>query len=114
MEKRLKYEKYNNSNDVIMVDLHNGYTAIAITGLKAENTYTTTLFIKENSIDNWMLCEKTEKLEIESKPQFLNSAILKQIATLYKDRFFDYYIKRYEFEQAAFKVGHELIKERLD
>ena len=51
---RLKYEKFNNSNDVISIDLHNGYTVIAITGFNAENTvYTTTLFLKEKTIDRW-------------------------------------------------------------
>ena len=44
---RLKYEKFNNSNDVITIDLHNGYTVIAITGFNTENkVYTTTLFLR--------------------------------------------------------------------
>ena len=41
---KLKYEKFNNSNDVITIDLHNGYTVIAITGFNIEKVYTTTLF----------------------------------------------------------------------
>ena len=34
---KLKYEKFNNSNDIIIIDLHNGYTVIAITGFNIEN-----------------------------------------------------------------------------
>ena len=43
---RLKYEKFNNSNDVITINLHNGYTVIAVTGFDAENgAYITPLFL---------------------------------------------------------------------
>ena len=41
---KLKYEKINNSNEVITIDLHNGYSVIAITGFDAENkVYITTI-----------------------------------------------------------------------
>ena len=113
---RLKYEKFNNSNDVIMINLHNGYTVIAVTGFNAENgTYTTTLFLKDNTIDTWKLVENAENLEFHANHNTINSAILKQVSTFLQEGFFDYYIDRYEYESKCFDVGNDLAEsERLN
>ena len=113
---RLKYEKFNNSNEVIMIDLHNGYTVIAITGFDAENrVYTATLFLKENTIDTWKLIESAENLEFHANQNTINSAILKQVSTFVEEGFFDYYIQRYEYELKCFDIGNDLIEsERLN
>ena len=113
--KRLKYEKFNNSNDVISIDLHNGYTVIAITGFNIEiKTYTTTLFLKENTIDTWKLIENAENLEFHVNHNTINSAILKQVSTFLQEGFFDYYIQRYEYEMKCFDKGNSIYeKERL-
>ena len=112
---RLKYEKFNNSNDVIMIDLHNGYTVIAITGFNTENrVYTTTLFLKENTIDTWKLIENAENLEFHANHNAINSAILKQVSTFLQEGFFDYYIQRYEYEMKCFDKGNNIYeKERI-
>ena len=112
---RLKYEKFNNSNDVITIDLHNGYTVIAITGFNAENrAYTTTLFLKENTIDTWKLVENAENLEFHANHNAINSAILKQVSTFLQEGFFNYYIQRYEYEMKCFDKGNSIYeKERL-
>ena len=114
--KRLKYEKFNNSNDVISIDLHNGYTVIAITGFNAENkVYTTTLFLKENTIDTWKLIENAENLEFHANQNTINSAILKQVSTFLEEGFFDYYIQRYEYESNCFDIGNGLAEsERIN
>ena len=113
---RLKYEKFNNSNDVIAIDLHNGYTVIAITGFDSENgTYTTTLFLKDNTINTWKLIEKAENLEFHANQNTINSAILKKVSEFLKEGFFDYYIDRYEYESKCFDVGNDLVEsERLN
>ena len=112
---KLKYEKFNNANDVITIDLHNGYTVIAVTGFNAENrVYTTTLFLKENTIDTWKLIENAENLEFHANHNTINSAILKQVSTFLQEGFFDYYIQRYEYEMKCFDRGNVIIeKERL-
>ena len=112
---RLKYEKFNNSNDVIMIDLHNGYTVIAVTGFDVENkVYTTTLFLKENTIDTWKLIENAENLEFHANHNAINSAILKQVSTFLQEGFFNYYIQRYEYEMKCFDKGNSIYeKERL-
>ena len=112
---RLKYEKFNNSNDVIMIDLHNGYTVIAVTGFDIENrVYTTTLYLKENTVDTWKLIENAENLEFHVNHNTINSAILKQVSTFLEEGFFAYYIQRYEYELKCFDIGNEIAeKERL-
>ena len=112
---RLKYEKFNNSNDVITIDLHNGYTVIAVTGFNAEDgTYTTTLFLKDNTIDTWKLEKNAENLEFHANHNTINSAILKQVSTFLQEGFFDYYIQRYEYEMKCFDKGNSIYeKERI-
>ena len=113
---RLKYEKFNNSNEVITIDLHNGYSVIAITGFDTENrVYTTTLFIKDNIIDTLKLVEQADKLEFHANQNTINSAILKQVSIFLEEGFFDYYIQRYEYEMKCFDVGNDLAEsERLN
>ena len=113
---RLKYEKFNNSNDVITIDLHNGYTVIAITGFNTENRiYTTTLFLKDNTIDTWKLVENAENLEFHANQNTINSTILKKVSEFLKEGFFDYYIQRYEYEMKCFDIGNDLEEsERLN
>ena len=112
---RLKYEKFNNSNDVITIDLHNGYTVIAVTGFDTENgVYATTLFLKDNTIDTWKLIENAENLEFHANHNTINSAILKQVSTFLQEGFFDYYIQRYEYEMKCFDKGNNIYeKERI-
>ena len=113
---RLKYEKFNNSNDVIMIDLHNGYSVIAVTGFDAENRiYNTTLFLKDNTIDTWKLVEQADKLEFRANQNTINSAILKKVSEFLNEGFFDYYIQRYEYEMKCFDIGNDLEEsERLN
>ena len=110
---RLKYEKYRNSNEIITIDLHNGYTVIAIS--TGENgSYITTLFLKDNTIDTWKLIEKAENLEFHANQNTIDSAILKKVSSFLEEAFFNYYIQRYEYEMKCFDIGDEIKqKERL-
>ena len=110
---RLKYEKYRNSNEIITIDLHNGYTVIAIS--TGENgSYITTLFLKDNTIHTWKLIEKAENLEFHANQNTIDSAILKKVSSFLEEGFFDYYIQRYEYEMKCFDIGDEIKqKERL-
>lgn len=113
---RLKYEKFNNSNEVITIDLHNGYTVIAVTGFDVKTkTYITTLFLKDNTIDNWKLIENAENLEFQANQNTINSAILKKVSAFLEEGFFDYYMQRYEYEMKCFDIGNDLAEsERLN
>ena len=112
---RLKYENYRGCKDILTIDLHNKYTVIAIKSWNsAEHKYVVQLMLKEKTVDKWDLIEKAESLEFNVDYKILNRAILKHVATLLSDGFFDYYIKRYEYELECFDIGNEIAeKERL-
>lgn len=109
---RLKYEKYNNLDNVLMIDLHNGYSVIVLINFDREKqVYNSTLFLKANTVDDWKLIEKAENLEFNSPRNTIKSIILKHIATLLEQGFFDYYIERYEYELRCFDRGNKLFEE---
>ena len=115
MNKRLKYEKYRGMDNIITIDLHNDYTVIAIKSWNPDaHKYTVQLMLKENTVDKWDLIENEESIEFNVGHKIINKAILKHIATLLSDGFFDYYIDRYEYELKCFDIGNEIAeKERL-
>ena len=102
MDKRLRYEKVNNSNDVILIDLYNGYSVIAVSGESKElESYITSLYLKENSIETLRLIGAADKLIFskEQIPHGINSAILKTVSDFLENGFLQYYIDQYEFEE---------------
>ena len=114
MEK-LTYENYKGCKDIITIDLHNDYTVIAIKSWNPdEHKYKVQLMLKENTVDKWDLIEKADEIEFHVGYKIINKAILKHVATLLSDGFFDYYIDRYEYELKCFDRGNSIIeKERL-
>lgn len=106
-EKRLKYEKYKNMGNVITVDLHNGYTIIALIGKDESSNYDVELRLKANGVDKWDLIEKAEHLKFEPDIS-VHPTLLKMIGNYLKEGFFDYYIDRYEYELKCFDLGDEL------
>ena len=107
---RLTYEKINNSNDAIKIDLHNGYSIIAISGWnQKKKCYTTTLSLKDNTIDVTELIEKAELLEFYTDHKTINSAILKQVSIYLDDGFFDYYINRYRYRMDCLDMIDDLL-----
>ena len=112
---RLDYKNYKGCKDILTIDLHNGYTVIAIKSWNPdEQKYTVQLMLKENSVDKWDLIENAESIEFNVGHKIINNAILKHVATLLSDGFFDYYIQRYEYELKCFDIGNKNVeKERL-
>ena len=114
MDKRLKYKRFMNTDNIITIDLHNGYTVIAIIGKDETNTYDVCLMLKEDTVDTWNLVEEAEHLTFNATSHTIYSAILKTVGTYLQEGFFDYYIDRYEYELKCFEIGDELAeKERL-
>ncbi len=107
---RLTYTKIG--NDTIAIDLHNGYTIIAMELFNHKiKKYKVTFYIKDNTVDIFDLIEKREKVEFDANYKTINSAILKYVATLLSEGFFDYYIRRYDYMMKCFDRGHELYEE---
>ena len=112
---RLEYEKYKGLSNIITIELHNGFSVVAISSFdKEKEEYNVELHLKDNQISDWKLIEGAENLVFKTDNKRINSAILKQVATFLKDGFFDKYIERYEYETKCFDIGNEeLEKERL-
>ena len=112
---KLTYENYIGCKDILTIDLHNDYTVIAIKSWNPdEQKYYVQLMLKEKTVDKWDLIEKAESLEFNVDYKIINKAILKHVATLLSDGFFDYYIDRYEYELKCLDIGNEIAeKERL-
>lgn len=109
---RLKYEKFRNSNDIIVIDLHNGYSVIALSTYDNElKVYITTLFLKDNTIDRWELIEKADRIEFRANKNTINSAVLKQVSTFLEEGFFDYYINRYKDYESCINANIDSIEE---
>lgn len=114
MDKRLKYEKFMNTDNIVAIDLHNGYTTIAIIGQNGTDNYDVCLMLKQNTVNTWTLIEEAEHLIFNATEKTIYSAILKSTSNYLKEGFFDHYINRYEYELKCFDIGNELIeKERL-
>lgn len=114
MNKRLKYEKYKGIDNIITIDLHNGYTTIAIIEKDGIDTYNVQLMLKENTVDRWSSIEEAECLIFNTLEKNIHSAILKQVATYLQEGFFNHYINNYEYELKCFDLGNDILeKERL-
>lgn len=108
---RLKYTRVNNSDNVISIDLYNGYHVVAISGWsKEDRNYITSLYLKEKTVDNLELIEEAEKLKFNANHKTINSAILKQVATYLENGFLDRYIQRYEYELKCFAKGNDFFE----
>ena len=106
---KLEYRNYMGCKDILTIDLHNGYTVIAIkTWNPDEKKYYVQLMLKENTVNKWDLIEKAESIEFNVDYKIINKAILKHVATLLSDGFFDYCIQRYEYELKCFDIGNDL------
>ena len=108
---RLEYKNYRGCKDILTIDLYNDYSVIAIKIWNPdEHKYNVQLMLKENTVDKWVLIEKAESLEFNVDYKIINKAILKHVATLLSEGFFDYYIERYEFELKCFDIGYETLE----
>lgn len=114
-QKRLKYEKWNNCDNVIIIDLHNGYSVIAI--WKKESDYSQTEFpvtlqLKEKTTDMWDLI--VDDWSFTASQKTINAAILRTVADSLESGFFEPFIKRNEYYLKCSQLGCDLLdQERL-
>ena len=108
MDKRFKYVRFMNTDNIITIDLHNGYSTIAIIGKDETDNYDVCLMLKQNTVDTWTLIERAEYITFNANTKNIYSAILKTVSTYLQEGFFDYYINRYEYELNCFDIGNEI------
>lgn len=110
---KLTYEKINNTPGVIKIDLHNGYSVVAISGKNPETEkFNTTLYLTEKSIPDLKLIHKAQNLEFAANEKTINSAILKTVSHYLQEDFFDYYISRFEYDLKCFDMGNEIMENK--
>lgn len=98
-------------NNVISIDLKNGYSIIAITKWDREiETYRITLYLKGDTYDVLDLIEEKENIKIHTDKKALFSNVTKIITGYYLDGFFEHYIKRYEYMMKCFDKGNEFFE----
>lgn len=108
--KKLRYQKFNNMNDVITIDLHNDYEVIALIGRDNNGDYDVQLMLNQFMINNWTLIEEAEHLYFQGNSNNIYSAILKKVDAFLQDNILDYYINRYKYELECFDKGNELFE----
>ena len=110
---KLTYANYNGCKDILTINLHNDYTVIAIKSYNQEShTYTVEFHLKERHIDVWNLIQDATTV-FNTDHKTINSAILKHVATLFADGFYDYFIERYEYDLKCAQIGNETLSEDL-
>lgn len=108
--KKLKYQRFNNLNNVISINLHNDYEVIALIGRDSNDDYDVQLMLNSLTIGNWTLIEKAEHLHFQSNSNNVYSAILKTVDSYLQDGTLEYYIERYEYELKCFDKGNDLFE----
>lgn len=109
---RLTYEEYKGNKDILVIDLHNNYSVIAIKLWNSEtHNYTVEFRLQQNTVDKWDLIDETFYFDVDYK--IINKAILKQVSTLLSTGFFEKYINRYEYELDCFDLGNEIEESQL-
>ena len=110
---KLTYKEYKNSKDILIIDLYNNYSIIAIKMWnKEKQNYTVELRIKQNTVEKWDLIEEFENLQFDTDYKFINAAILKQVSLLFINGLFDSYIKRFEYELECLDMGNEIVEKK--
>ena len=105
----MKYEIIGNTS--IIIDLHNGYSILAMSrSNKEDKLYDTTLYIKKNDIDRFDLIDFDLSVETDNKKE-LFMKILKYV----ENTDFTYYVNRTKYELDCFERGNALYeREKLN
>ena len=78
---RLTYKKYFDMENVLVIDLHNGFSVIALKSFDNQNkVYQIQLRLMENSVGKWDLISEFENIKIRASAKAINSIILKMIS----------------------------------
>lgn len=109
-QKRLKYEKYNGCDNVIIINLHNGYSVIAIWAKESDYSQTdfsVTLHLKEKTTDMWDLI--VDDWNFTANQKTINAAILRTVADSLENGFFNKFVERNEYYFKCSQLGCEIL-----
>lgn len=100
----------------ISVPITRDYKVLAMQKWDNDNKhYLVSLYLKRNDVDILDLMGKAKNIEIKSDIKKIKADIAKYITQLYEEKFFCYYIDRFEYMMKCFDAGNEFFyKESLD
>lgn len=99
------------SNNVVEVDLENGYKVIAMANWNNEKKkYYTTLLLHENTVSKWDMLDEAIEVEMGSDIKSIKRDMAQYVTNLFTDGFFKKYIDRYEYELKCFDRGFEIME----
>lgn len=103
----LRYETV--ANVIISIDLHNGYTVIAMARWdNKKKKYYATLRLRDNTVEKWDMIEEAANVEMESDIKSIKRDMTQYVTVLLANGFFKKYIDRYEYELDCFDKGLEI------
>lgn len=107
---KLTYTKYQGCNNILVIDLHNGYSIIALKMWNMESTeYKVDFKIKADTIDKWETIDDN-LVEFKTGKEIINSAILKYVSNCLENGYYDKYIDRFEYECKCFDLGNTVLE----
>lgn len=108
---KLTYKKYFNLENVLQIDLHNGFSIIVLKQFdNQEKIYHIQLMLMENSVGKWDLISAFENIKIRSSTKAINSIILKLVAEHYTGGSFEADFDRCRYELRCFDKGNEILE----
>jgi hypothetical protein len=108
---RLTYKKYFDMENVLVIDLHNGFSVIALKSFDNQNkVYQIQLRLMENSVGKWDLISEFENIKIRASAKAINSIILKMISEHCAGGSFEAEFDRCRYELRCFDKGNEILE----
>lgn len=102
---------YENLGTTVLVNLHNGYSVIAMTNWNHINqNYLVTLYLKANGVQMISLIEKAENIEFNSSFKDIKLEMTKYVSSLLSEGFFDDVMKQYDYEMKCFDTGNMILE----
>lgn len=109
---KLTYSEYRRCKDILIIDLHNDYSIIAIKIWdKDKKLYNVEFRITENTVEKWLPIYELDTVIFDEDYKTINYSVLNYVRKLFYDNFFDYYIAEYEYELKCFDMADELLEE---
>lgn len=104
--------RYKNLGNSIVIDLHNGYSIVAMTLWNYDASYyEVSLYIKDNAIETLCLMEKYEKIKFTSDQRNIKSDIASYVSIFLHEGKFQEYIDDYIYQMDCFDRGNGLYED---
>lgn len=111
-QEKLRYEYSRYCEGAIDIQINDEYVIVACKkpDRKKDDLYHVSLFIKHLHVDTLNMIPEQSNVKFESEVTWINTKILKYVATLLSEGFFNQYVYNYEYMLACFDKGNEVFE----